>query len=112
MTGFLTRLRKEPAVVIGIIAAALLALLQSLAGSGVIGQDAVDTIASAIDPTKEGGGWALPILIGFVTRYFVYAPPTVQKIANAATFEKPGTVVDIGKPPDASPPLPPEGGIG
>lgn len=65
----LDRLKKEPAIVIGIIAAAALAALQSLAGNGVVGQDVVDTIGSAIDPSK--GGWALPILVGFVTRFFV-----------------------------------------
>lgn len=94
----LDRLRREPAVVIGILAAAVLAALRSLAGDGVIQPDFVDTVASAIDPTR--GGWALPIIVGFVTRFFVYAPPTVQAIANDATFEKPGTVVDIGKPPE------------
>jgi hypothetical protein len=58
-----------PAIWVGIIAAAVLAALQSLAGNGVIGQDVVDTIASALDPTK--GGWALPIIIGILTRFFV-----------------------------------------
>jgi hypothetical protein len=94
----LDRLRKEPAVVIGIIAAAALAVLQSLAGNGVIEPDVVNTIGKAIDPSQ--GGWALPILVGLITRFFVYAPPSVQTIANAATFEKPGTIVDIGKPPE------------
>lgn len=65
----MTRIKREPAVVIGIIAAAILAVLQSLAGNGVIGQDVVDTIGSAIDPTKAG--WAIPILVGLVTRFFV-----------------------------------------
>lgn len=101
----LERLQKEPAVIIGIIAAAALAALNSLAGNGVIGQDVVDTIASAIDPTK--GGWAIPILVGFVTRFFVYAPPSVQKIADAATYQSPGTTVDIGKPPEGPPPATP-----
>ena len=96
----LDRLKKEPAVVIGIIAAAVLAALNSLAGNGVVGQDVVDTIALAIDPTK--GGWALPIIVGAITRFFVYSPPSVQAIANAATFEKPGAVVDIGHPPEGS----------
>jgi hypothetical protein len=63
------RLKAEPAVVIGIVAAALLAALQSLAGHGVISADVFSTIAGALDPTK--GGWAIPILVGVVTRFFV-----------------------------------------
>jgi hypothetical protein len=65
----MSRLKSEPAVVIGIIAAAVLASLQSLAGNGVLGQDVVDTIASALDPTT--GGWAIPIIVALVTRFFV-----------------------------------------
>lgn len=65
----LARLRNEPAVVIGIGAAALLAALQSLAGHGVIRPDIVDTITKALDPTT--GGWAIPILVSIVTRFFV-----------------------------------------
>lgn len=47
--------------------------------------------------------------LGLVVRQTVYSPATVQKIADAATFQAPGTTVDIGNPPntDASPPLPP-----
>lgn len=47
--------------------------------------------------------------LGLVVRQTAYAPATVQKIADAATYQPPGTAVDIGKPPDASPPLPPGG---
>ena len=65
----LAKLRNEPAVLIGVIAAALLAALQSLAGNGVIRPDIVDTIAKALDPTH--GGWAIPILVSVVTRFFV-----------------------------------------
>ena len=32
-------------------------------------------------------------------RYKVYSKATTQRIANAATFQAPGTVVDIGNPP-------------
>ena len=78
----LDRIKKEPAVVIGIIAAVALAVVQSLATQGVIGTDVADTVAKALDPAQ--GGWALPILIGVVTRFFVYSPPTVQAVANQA----------------------------
>jgi hypothetical protein len=64
----MTRIRREPAVVIGIIAAALLAALSSLSGNGVIDPDAMTTIQRALSPD---GGWAIPIIIGIVTRFFV-----------------------------------------
>lgn len=38
--------------------------------------------------------------LALVVRQSVYAPPTVQKIADAATFETAGTKVDIGSPPE------------
>lgn len=100
-------LKREPAVLLGILFAAVMAALQSLAGNGIIGQDVVDTIASAFDPSK--GGWAIPLITGLITRQFVFSPAKTQEVANLATFQPPGTVVDIGKPPDASPPLPPGG---
>jgi hypothetical protein len=62
------RLKREPAVVIGIVAAVILAVVQSLNGSGVLGSDAADTISKALDPTT---GWAIPIVLGIVTRFFV-----------------------------------------
>ena len=62
------RIRKEPAVVIGIVAAAALAAVQSLAGNEVISPDFAETIGRAFDPEK---GWALPIIVGIVTRFFV-----------------------------------------
>ena len=56
---------------------------------------------------------AISLFTGFVIseliRRFVYPPATVQKIADAATTLPAGTPVDIGNPPDASPPLPPTG---
>lgn len=61
-------LKREPAVVIGIVAACTLAVIQTLAGEGIIGTDVADTIGKALDPTT---GWALPIIVGIVTRFFV-----------------------------------------
>jgi hypothetical protein len=42
------------------------------------------------------------ILAGSIlwARHQVYTQRSVQRIANAATFEAPGTVVDIGAPPE------------
>jgi hypothetical protein len=73
------RLKREPAVVIGIIAAAVLATVQSLAGNGVIGADLAATVVRALDPAT---GWALPIIVGLITRYFVYSPDAVAKIVT------------------------------
>lgn len=52
---------------------------------------------------------AVSVIAGFVIseliRRFVYAPQTVQAIANEATKLPAGSTADIGKPPDATPPL-------
>jgi len=58
-----------PAFWVGFIASAILAVLQLAQGNGLIGQDLLDTVALALAPEK--GGWALPLLIGLVTRFFV-----------------------------------------
>lgn len=63
------RLKREPAVVIGILASVVLAVITSLAGNGVISQDIAATIGKALDPSQ--GGWAIPIIVGIVTRFFV-----------------------------------------
>ena len=64
----MNRIKREPAVVIGIIAAAILAAVQVAAGEGILGADIADTIGKALDPTT---GWALPIIVGIITRFFV-----------------------------------------
>lgn len=58
-----------PALWVGFIASAILAVLQLAQGNGLIGQDLLDTVALALAPEK--GGWALPLIIGLVTRFFV-----------------------------------------
>jgi hypothetical protein len=68
MNAIIARIKGEPAVVIGIVFAAVLAAIQSLAGNGVISGDIATTIGHAIDPQT---GWALPILVGVITRFFV-----------------------------------------
>lgn len=64
----LDRLKKEPAVIIGALAAALLAALQVLAGADLIGGGLFDFVSKALDPTS---GWAIPLIVGIVTRFFV-----------------------------------------
>jgi len=64
----MNRIKSEPAVAIGIIAACILAIAQTLVGQGVLGSDVGDTIAKALDPSS---GWVIPIVLGIVTRFFV-----------------------------------------
>jgi len=92
----LDRLKREPAVIIGVLAAAALAVVQQLGGASLLDGSVVDWVTRALNPTD---GWALPIILGLITRFFVFAPPTVQTIADNSTYLAPGTAVDIGKPP-------------
>ena len=62
------RLKREPAVLIGVIAAAILAVVQSLAGNEIITGDIAVTIQNALSPES---GWAIPIILGLITRFFV-----------------------------------------
>ena len=68
MAAILNRLKAEPAVVIGALAAAVLAAIQVLAGHNLIGQSVLDFASKALDPN---GGWFLPIIVAIVTRFFV-----------------------------------------
>lgn len=62
------RLKKEPAVVIGALAAAFLAAVNVLVGNDLIGSGLGDFLTKALDPTS---GWALPLIVGVITRFFV-----------------------------------------
>jgi hypothetical protein len=68
MSSIVAKIKSEPAVVIGVVAAALLAAIQTLGGSDLVSGSVVDWATRALDPNT---GWALPILIGVVTRFFV-----------------------------------------
>lgn len=50
---------------------------------------------------------AISTIAGFVIaeliRRFVYSPATTQAIADAATYQIPGSAVDIGSPPEGQP---------
>jgi hypothetical protein len=72
-------LSKEPAVIIGIVAAAVLAAVQSLAGNSVIGTDLAATLEAALSPES---GWALPIILGIVTRFFVFSPARADELLH------------------------------
>lgn len=81
MSAIIARLKNEPAVVVSVVGAVLLAGAQTLAGHQVIGADIPDTIARAFDPD---GGWAYVVLLGIITRAFVYGPGTVAAIRGDA----------------------------
>jgi hypothetical protein len=68
MSAIIARLKAEPAVVIGTLAAAALAAFQYLGGREVISPDVVATVQNALDPN---GGWFYLLAIGVVTRFFV-----------------------------------------
>lgn len=68
MSRIIDKIKTEPAVVIGILAACVLAVVQTLTGYGVIGPDLAATIGRAIDPNS---GWAIPIVVAIITRHFV-----------------------------------------
>jgi uncharacterized membrane protein YeaQ/YmgE (transglycosylase-associated protein family) len=73
----MTLFQKEPAVIIGIIAAAIIAVVQSLQGNGVLDGSIADIIANAISPES---GWLLPIIIGIVTRFAVFSPAKAAEL--------------------------------
>lgn len=90
-------MEKEPTRVVALVGAGVTAAVAWLAGQAGV------TIPESWMP------WVVLVVGGaFVEaiRRFVYSPNTVQKIADKATFQEAGTPVDIGNPPDASPPLP------
>lgn len=71
----MNRIRREPAVVIGIVAAVALAVLQTLGGQGVLEPDLVATITGFFDNASTADvpldGWGMPIVLGVITRFFV-----------------------------------------
>ncbi len=68
MTRIIEVIRNNPAVVVGVIFSAALAAIQSLAGNEVISPDLAASVGKALDPQS---GWALPIVVGLITRLFV-----------------------------------------
>ena len=62
------RIRNEPAVVIGVLAAGILAAVQAAGGQNLVGTDVVSFVSRALDPN---GGWAIPVIVAIITRFFV-----------------------------------------
>lgn len=96
-------LNREPAVIIGIIAACVLAVVNVLVGQGVVNEDLGQAIIRALDPTT---GWFLPIILGVVTRFFVYSPNSVAEIVtqtNEDTAAATAQQITEGSPPAVQP---------
>ena len=86
-------LQTEPAALI----AAITALVGAAVSFGLLTQTRAElwiALVAGLLPV------VLPIIQGYLTRQTAFAPATVQAIANEATNQAPGTVVDIGKPPE------------
>lgn len=84
----------------------LTAVLAAVVSYGLVSQARADLWISILT-------FALPVVLPIVqaiaTRLKVYSKNTTQELADQATFQPAGSKVDIGKPPDASPPLTPQG---
>jgi uncharacterized membrane protein len=62
------------------------------------------TFGLDLDPDQVALINALVVgVLALLARQSVFPTPTVQTIANASTFEKPGTIIDIGNPPSGTP---------
>ncbi|HUW17354.1 MAG TPA: hypothetical protein VMW94_09775 [Actinomycetes bacterium] len=97
LNAFITRFKNEPAIVISILAAAVVAALQSLAGNEVIGADLVETVRNIVG-TAEDPGIVVIILGGIVTRFFVFGPKSVAKVVAEAEAKVPAGYVAIDNP--------------
>jgi len=69
MGAIIARLKAEPALIVGALASGIVAAVLYLAGHDVLGSDIVATVQNALDPAQ--GGWLIPLITGFVTRFFV-----------------------------------------
>lgn len=68
----------------------VVAATSSLAGHGVISQDLANTIVHAFNPADgAGGGWLLPLLIGFLQRQFAWGPVSHAKAVDEALATPP-----------------------
>ena len=84
-------MEKEPTRVVGAVGAAVTAAVVWLATQAGV------SLPEAWMP------WIVLVVGGAIIeaiRRFAFAPATVQKIADAATFLEAGTPVDIGVPPE------------
>lgn len=69
--------KREPLVLLGIAFTVGLAVVQSLQGQGIIGEDIAATITAAIDPE---GGWLLPLIVTVIGRFLVYSPAKAEEL--------------------------------
>ena len=67
-----------------------------------VGLQAFATLSTGGQPLQAVIQGVFIAILGEFQRQNVYASDTTQAIANAATFQSPGTVVDIGNPPEGN----------
>lgn len=66
---------REPAAILGIIAACVVAVIQTLAGQGVITNETSTTVQNLIVV-------AVPLIAAILTRFIVYSPASVAKLTG------------------------------
>lgn len=66
---------REPAVIIGIIASCVIAVVQTLVEKGVLTADTGQTALNVI-------GVFVPLIVAIVTRFVVYSPATVKRLTS------------------------------
>jgi hypothetical protein len=81
MAAIIALFQKEPLVILGALAAGVLAVVQSLGGHGVLSGDVVQWVTNALDPNS---GWLLPLVVGIIGRFLVYSPQSHAKAVQAA----------------------------
>ena len=83
----LDKIKREPAVIIGILAAVVLAVVQTLGGHGILSGSVVDVVTRALDPNS---GWLIPVVLGLITRFFVTSNTTnAEQVATALATPPP-----------------------
>jgi len=74
------RIKNEPLVVIGVIAAAIFAGVQAAAGKELITPDLAASLERALNPD---GGWLWPIVLAIIGRFFVFGPQTAATLRDS-----------------------------
>ena len=88
MAAIIDKIRHEPAVVIGVIAAVILAVVQTLGGHDILSGSVVDWFTRALDPNT---GWLIPVILGIITRFFVTSNASHAEQVTTALYTPPPT---------------------
>lgn len=89
-------LKNNPIVIIAAIASAILGIVQTLGGHGILSGDVVTWFVNALhvpSPTDPSTGWLIPVVLSFLQRAFSWGPVThaaaVQAALNTPVPEQP-----------------------